>query len=279
MDNEFHQFSFERPNSKIEMHHTNYEKRSFYSQYDTDSKPLHISPSSNTAKKPHHMHFQKNKADNSPTNNYSPDTRSLLLPNEIYLNLKENAENKRKLTRKLLIFAIFSFLLTIAEMAMGFISNSLCLMIDSLRFFYLFKAFSQPYLSINLHEIAPNKTYTFGYQRFEVICSLVLIFFQWGLIIGLIVEASKRWFVDFFELSKEIMLITAIIGLLFNLTLRKTLSYLKGQESFQEMRHFQGNFHEQPNNSCILNKRPEENDNSFIFFLIFSRFIQSFVHK
>jgi len=88
-----------------------------------------------------------------------------------------------------------------------------------------------------------------------------LIVFQWGLLIGIVVEASKRWWLMNLDLSKEIMLITAFVGLVCNLVLRKTLSFLKSQEEFQNLKKAEVIQDQEANNSCIFYKHNNE-DNS-----------------
>ena len=269
-DNNYHQFSFERPHSKLsELQFTPLDKRSFYSQYDTEIKNTPHVNAKLPLQKAHYNNYASEPkikgAEGSPAltnNNYSPDTHSLLLPPELYLAGSPIGTSGRfNLRTKLLIFAILSFLLALSELIVGFIANSICLMIDSLRLFYIFKSFFIPYVSIRMHEAVASKNYTYGYQRIEVIVSLFLIIFQWGMIIGFIVEATKRWFVESFDLKKEIMLITAFIGLICNLVLRKTLSYIKSQESFQEIRKAHYTMLDPTNNSCVLShhqKKEEE---------------------
>lgn len=242
---DYHQFSFERsPHSKLsELQCTLIEKTSFFSQLDPEAKP-HI----NINHEPHPFH--KFSPQGSPLNKPSLDPYSLLILPEFYTTTKE----KQNLKRKLLFFASFSFIATGTELIVGFICNSFCLMIDSLRLFYLFKSFFVPYLAMRMHEIPPNKVYTYGYQRFEVLVSLSLIVIQWSVIFGLVIEGSKRWGLAYFELRKEPMLITAFVGLLLNLILRRTLSYIKGQEGFQEIKRTQ----EQQNVSCVCNRKKEE---------------------
>ena len=268
-NNEYHQFSFERPHPKLsELQFTPLEKRSFFSQYDTDMKPYQIAPSQNATKKTHHPHHYDHQkprtAEGSPfMNPHSPDAHSFLLPPDLYL--AGGVTSKHSLKKKLLIFAILSLFFTIAELILGFIANCMCVMIDSIRLFYIFKSFFIPYLAMIMHEVAPDKNFTFGYQRFEVLVSLLLITAQWGVILGLIVEATKRWFFVV-DICKEITMITAFVGLLCNLILRKILSHLKSQESFQEIKKIQITMQEQGNNSCIFNsKKDEEKKESMAF--------------
>ena len=259
---DYHQFSFDRPTGKVsELQFTPIEKRSFYSQYDATQPPLR------PQKKSQH---NKQHTDGSPltSNNFSPDMRSFLLPPDFHLNSNPLIGiNTDSLKKKLLFFAISSFTLTLAELIVGFISNSVCLMIDSLRIFYIFKAFLIPYIGIKTHELNNSKIFTFGYQRLEVLTSLVLIVFQWGLLIGLVVEASKRWFsLSTLDLKKEVMLITAFIGLLCNLVLRKTLSFLKSQEGFQSLKKAEVIQDQEANTSCIFYRRNnDDNSKNFSF--------------
>lgn len=174
---DFHQFSFDRPPAKIsELQFTPLEKRSFYSQVDT------VQPK--VQKKSHYSR------DVSPmtSNNVSPDNRSLLLPPDFILGPPERHFSVGPLKTSLLIFTLIAFLFSVSELVVGWVANSICLMIDSLRIFYIFKAYLVPLVAIWGNEKASNKVFTFGYLRLEVLVSLVLIVFQWGLLIGLVVE-------------------------------------------------------------------------------------------
>lgn len=64
--------------------------------------------------------------------------------------------------------------------------------------------------------------YSFGWHRSEIIGSITSIVFLLTLTIWLLVEALKRCFIKY-DIDGEIMMITAILSLCFNLILLKIL--------------------------------------------------------
>jgi len=71
--------------------------------------------------------------------------------------------------------------------------------------------------------------YTFGWHRSEIIGTIVSIVFLLTLTIWLLVEATKRIFVVY-EIDGEIMLITAVLSLFFNIAMMKVLHQGPGHD-------------------------------------------------
>ena len=63
-----------------------------------------------------------------------------------------------------------------------------------------------------------SKDYTFGWHRSEIIGYILSIVFLLTLTIWLLIEAMKRVFITY-NIDGEIMLITAVLSLIFNLIL------------------------------------------------------------
>lgn len=64
--------------------------------------------------------------------------------------------------------------------------------------------------------------YTFGWHRSEIIGTIISIVFLLTLTIWLLIEATKRIFVVY-QIDGEIMLITAILSIIFNLLMMDIL--------------------------------------------------------
>jgi len=77
-------------------------------------------------------------------------------------------------------------------------------------------------VALALTRKAASTEYTFGWHRSEIIGTIVSIVFLLTLTIWLLVEASKRIFVTY-QIDGEIMLITAVLSLFFNIAMMKVL--------------------------------------------------------
>jgi cobalt-zinc-cadmium efflux system protein len=73
-------------------------------------------------------------------------------------------------------------------------------------------------LALYLTRRGSSLDYTFGWDRSEIIGSITSIIFLLTLTIWLLIEALKRVFIEY-EINGEIMMITAILSLCFNLIL------------------------------------------------------------
>ena len=77
-------------------------------------------------------------------------------------------------------------------------------------------------LALSLTRRGISDNYTFGWQRAEILGTIVSIVFLLTLTIWLLVEATKRIFIDY-VIDGEIMLITAVLSLIFNLIMMDVL--------------------------------------------------------
>jgi len=74
-----------------------------------------------------------------------------------------------------------------------------------------------------------SSEYTFGWHRAEILGTIVSIVFLLTLTIWLLVEATKRIFIDYI-IDGEIMLITAVLSLIFNLIMMDVLHQGPGHD-------------------------------------------------
>ena len=77
-------------------------------------------------------------------------------------------------------------------------------------------------IALALTRRGESSDYTFGWHRAEILGTIVSIVFLLTLTIWLLVEAIKRIFVDYI-IDGEIMLITAVLSLIFNLIMMDVL--------------------------------------------------------
>jgi cobalt-zinc-cadmium efflux system protein len=118
--------------------------------------------------------------------------------------------------KKLLITVILNFIISIAEIIGGLISNSLALLSDALHNLGDGIAILLAYMAHRLSKKDSNKRKTFGYKRIEILAAFINSVFLVAICIFLIYQAIDR-FQHPEPIDGLIMLIVAIIGLLANL--------------------------------------------------------------
>lgn len=90
-------------------------------------------------------------------------------------------------------------------------------------------AFIMSIVALKLTRKGASSHYTFGWHRSEIIGSISSIVFLLTLTIWLLFEAMKRIFIEY-DIDGEIMLITAVLSLLFNLILINILHQGPGHD-------------------------------------------------
>ena len=90
-------------------------------------------------------------------------------------------------------------------------------------------AFGISIYALKLTRKGVSDDYTFGWHRSEIIGSLVSIIFLLALTIWLLIEAIQRCFVEY-KIEGNIMLLTAVASLFFNLSLLKILHQGPGHD-------------------------------------------------
>ena len=83
-------------------------------------------------------------------------------------------------------------------------------------------AFVLSIIALALTRKGASSDYTFGWHRSEILGSIMSIVFLLTLTIWLLVEAMKRVFIKY-DIEGDIMLITAVMSLIFNLILIRIL--------------------------------------------------------
>ncbi|MFD1954175.1 cation diffusion facilitator family transporter [Paenibacillus thailandensis] len=154
-------------------------------------------------------------------------------------HVKEQSASKKTLW----ITLILTFFFAVVEVIGGLISHSLALLSDSMHMISDVLALGLSMTAIYMASRSPNRKYTFGFLRFEVIASLLNGLALAVIAVGIFVEGIKR-IVAPREVELGFMLVIAIIGFLVNLTLTLVLSHGMKEEDNLNVRsalwHFFG---------------------------------------
>ena len=146
---------------------------------------------------------------------------------------------------KLLIVSVICFLFMAGEFAGGYISGSLAIMTDAAHMLSDVAGFMISYFAIYMGNRPASFSMSFGYHRAEILGAMASILLIWGLIIWLLIEAVERC-VNPEEIDGEIMLITAVVGLLCNIVNIFTLHSCGGGHSHHDHHHVDHDHVENP---------------------------------
>jgi zinc transporter 2 len=109
----------------------------------------------------------------------------------------------------------------------GYFSGSMAIMTDAAHLLSDFSGFVISMISVWLGTKEANRRLSFGFHRAEVIGALASVFLIWGLTLVLVLEAIDRVIHPVY-VDGKIMLITAALGLIFNLIMVKVLHSTPG---------------------------------------------------
>lgn len=128
-----------------------------------------------------------------------------------------NPSNNGTVTGSALLFAIIlNFIITLAEVIGGLMSNSLALLSDALHNFSDGLALVLAYVALIIARKASNHRKTFGYKRAEILAAFINAIVLIAICLYLFYEAYER-FLNPLPIQGNLMLIVAIIGLLGNM--------------------------------------------------------------
>lgn len=133
-------------------------------------------------------------------------------------HMKEQSRTQKTLWVTLLLTLFF----TIVEIIGGILSNSLALLSDSAHMISDVLALGLSMLALYLARRPPNKRFTFGYLRFEIIASFLNGLALGIIALGIFIEGIHR-FLNPEPIQFKLMLIIASIGLVVNLVLTLVL--------------------------------------------------------
>jgi zinc transporter 2 len=154
---------------------------------------------------------------------YDHDEEKNLSQNESPI-LAENTKHNQETLRKLWIVSVICLVFMIIEIIAGYMAGSIAIMSDAAHLLSDFLGFMISIVSIYISRRKATDKMSFGYHRAEVIGALVSVNIIWGLTIWLLYEASMRLIYNQ-RVNGLIMLITAIIGFLFNIIMGLVLMH------------------------------------------------------
>ena len=130
--------------------------------------------------------------------------------------LRKRTGNGKQAMRKLLIVCVICLVFMIVELIGGILANSMAIMTDAAHLTSDLFGFLISVFAIWVGRWPCNQNLTFGYHRAEVIGALASVVLIWGLTMWLVIMAVDRLF-NPQEINGLIMLITACVGLSYNL--------------------------------------------------------------
>ncbi|XP_038051825.1 zinc transporter 2-like [Patiria miniata] len=120
---------------------------------------------------------------------------------------------------RLLIAAVLSLMVMVAEIVGGYLADSLAVVTDAAHMLVDFLGFIIALLAICLARKQPSQRLTHGWHRAEIIGALFSVLIIWVMTGVLIYLGIKRAMTDRLEIDANIMIITASIGLTINFIL------------------------------------------------------------
>jgi len=173
--------------------------------------------------------------ENDSIDNIIVDERTALLADEDNQNKSYNSveieqaicggyQTNNTSKDKLIKVVCVSSLFFIIEFAGGLISGSLALLSDSFHLLSDVIGFLISLIAVIVSQRKATKKYSFGYHRAEIIGALLSLVFIWVLTIGLVFGAIER-LKNPVEINANVMLITAIAGVIINIILAVTLEH------------------------------------------------------
>lgn len=124
--------------------------------------------------------------------------------------------------RKLYCVSFVSVFFIAAQVTGGIMSNSIAIFTDTAHLVSDMIGFAISIISLFTAQKAATKAMSFGYHRAEILGTMTSVIFLWAITIWLLVEATKRFFTPP-VIKSDIMLITAVASLFFNLIQIKIL--------------------------------------------------------
>ena len=124
--------------------------------------------------------------------------------------------------KKLILVSALCITFMVIEIIGGLLANSMAIMTDAAHLLSDFSGFLISIFSIWIGTWPASKNMSYGYHRAEIIGALGSVVFIWGLTIWLLYEALMRLIYPT-EVKGLVMMITAGIGLVFNLIMGKLL--------------------------------------------------------
>ncbi|VFR03343.1 unnamed protein product [Cuscuta campestris] len=155
-------------------------------------------------------------------NNELPQAHHLLPCNSIcsFSNAERHlaeSSNRTHSAKKLWVILILSVLAMVVEIIGGILANSLAVFTDASHLLVDTFGFSISLYSLRVSGRVTTPEHSFGFQRGEVLGSLLNVVLIWGVSLVLIYRAVERIFQKNVEVNGPLMFATAAFGFLINL--------------------------------------------------------------
>lgn len=124
--------------------------------------------------------------------------------------------------QKLKVVSVVSVFFIIVQCIGGYLANSIAIFTDSAHLASDMIGFGMSMIALRMSMRPASKELTFGWHRAEIIGTMISVIFLFTLTIWLLFEAMKR-IVEPQEVKGPEMIITAVLGLCFNLIQMKIL--------------------------------------------------------
>ncbi|XP_075064052.1 putative proton-coupled zinc antiporter SLC30A4 [Mixophyes fleayi] len=131
---------------------------------------------------------------------------------------QQRERRKQKMvTKRLGLAAVLYLLFMVGELLGGYIANSLAIMTDALHMLTDLSSIILTLLALWLSTKSPNKRFTFGFHRLEVLSAIISVLLVYVLTAFLLYEAIERTIHMDYNINGDVMLITAAVGVAVNL--------------------------------------------------------------
>ena len=161
---------------------------------------------------------------------------------------KQNEDNDIK---RLLKTSIICIIFIVVELIGGYLANSIAIISDAAHLFSDLLSFGLSIICLYISKRNPNRKYTFGYHRAEILGAMTSTVIIWVLTLFLLQEAYDR-LINPHTIDPNMMLITAIIGLFCNMIMIYILHSSPNGHHNCGFDHGKGNV---KNHDCSNNKK------------------------
>ncbi|KAI6190637.1 Zinc transporter 2 [Aphelenchoides bicaudatus] len=131
----------------------------------------------------------------------------------------------RRAEKTLMVVSVLTIIFIIAELVGGILAHSIAIFSDAFHMLSDLGSFFISIMAIHLARRQPNAKYSFGFQRAEILGALTSIIIIWVLTGILVYMAIVRIINHDLAVEPDTMMITAGIGVLFNIIMGATLHF------------------------------------------------------
>lgn len=124
---------------------------------------------------------------------------------------------QRRVRNRLVLAAALYLVFMVGELVGGYAANSLAIITDALHMLTDLSGIILTLLALWLSKKSPNKRFTFGFHRLEVLSAIISVLLIYILTAFLLYEAVQRTIHMDYEINGDVMLITAAVGVAVNL--------------------------------------------------------------